>query len=317
MRRIETRTVLLLLCSITALAYVLPAGASEILTRDATQIRLATDDNGRAMVTYRQGGRMWHVFVWGAINARQPSRTVKQVKFKVDYSGGRGAWKRFKNTCQTYDGPEIGWAVGGCKARDGSYWALQSFQRLLPNVGYTPWRAEQKAWELRISHWTGEVAQLEVYPDWVYGGRFHEIFGRATYREQAIHGFKTTASGVPLDSYGRLLFLDTFDSAYGSGWMRENSFVAHNPSGMFCYGFYPRSSYDGYPKQRTKALSGKSEKYRLTLGGPGVTPDVLWVGDGLHDYDKNNAADVDWEKQMNDKLDEMRAAYGEKGCTHH
>jgi len=313
----KTRIVRVLLCSTAALACAAPAAASEIVTRNATRVRLATDDGGRAMVTYRQRGRTWHTFVWGAVNARQPSRTVKQVNFKVDYSGGRGEWKRFKNTCQTYDGPSLAWAVAACKATEGSYWALQTFQRMLPNVGYTPWRAEQRAWEMRISHWTGEIAQLEVYTDWVYGGRFHEVFGRATYHGEAVHGFKTTPSGVPLDSYGRLLYLDTFDSAYGPGWRRENSFVAHNPSGMFCYGFYPRSSYDGYPKQRTKALSGKGKRYRITLGGPGVTPDVVWVGDGLGDYDKDDAELVDHEKQMNDKLDQMRASYGEKGCVHH
>jgi hypothetical protein len=25
---------------------------------------------------------------------------------------------------------------------------------------------------------------------------------------------------------------------YGAGWKRENSFVPHNPTGAFCYGFY-------------------------------------------------------------------------------
>ena len=115
------------------------------------------------------------------------------------------------------------------------------WQRMLPNVGYVPWKHEQKVWELHISHWTGETAQLEVYADWVYGGRFHEVFGRATYSGQPIYGFSTTHSGKPLDTFGRLIFLDTLDSAYGAGWKRENSFVVHKPSGMFCYGFYPYS----------------------------------------------------------------------------
>src|SRR5262245_10383546 len=217
-------------------------GAAEILTRNATNITLGVDDGGRALVKYRSGGRPWRVFVSGAVNARAPSRTVPQVKFRVDYSGGRGKWRRFRNTCGRYDGPALAWFVKGCKSSDGSFWALQAWQRMLPNVGYVPWRHDQKVWELRISHWTGELAELEIYQDWVYGGRFHEVFGRATYRGEAIHGFRTTPSGVPLDSYGRLLYLDTLNSEYGPGWRRENSFVAHNPSGMFCYGFYPRST---------------------------------------------------------------------------
>ena len=188
---------------------------------------------------------------------------------------------------------------------------------MLPNVGYVPWRHDQKVWELHISHWTGELAKLEVYQDWVYGGRFHEVFGRATYRGQAIHGFRTTPSGKPLDTYGRILYLDTLNSDYGPGWRRENSFVAHNPSGMFCYGFYPRSSYQSYPKQRTEALVGNGEKYRMTLSGPGVTPDIAWIGRGLEDFDAEDATLFSWEEQMSAKVREMAAMYGEEQCGHH
>ncbi len=303
--------------TVLALMLASPAGAAEIVTRNASQIKLATDNKGRAMVTYSQGGRMWHVFVSGAINARPPSQTLPQVKFKVDYSGGRGDWRRFKNTCRHYDGPALAWFVTGCKASDGTYWALQSWQRMLPNVGYVPWLPEQKVWELHISHWTGELAELEVYQDWVYGGRFHEVFGRATYRGESIHGFRTTHSGTPLDSYGRLLFLDTLNSEYGAGWKRENSFVVHNPSGMFCYGFYPYSSYRSYPQQRTEKLVGVGDRYRLTLSGPGVTPDVAWAGDALEAYDSQIPELASWEEQMSAKVREMAAEYGEQQCGHH
>jgi hypothetical protein len=269
------------------------------------------------MVSYFQGGRMWHVFYSGAINARTPSPAVKQVKFRVDYSGGRGQWRHFRSTCRPYDGPQLAWFVTACKASDGSYWALQTWQRMLPNVGYLPWTHEQKVWELHISHWTGELPQVDVYTDWVYGGRFHEVFGRATYRGQPIYGFRTTPSGKPLDTYGRLIFLDTLDSAYGSGWRRENSFVVHKPSGMFCYGFYPRSSYGSYPHPRAEKLAGNGKRYRLTLSGPGVTPDVAAVVNGLPDYDASNPALTDWESQMTAKVKEMAAQYGENLCGHH
>jgi hypothetical protein len=307
----------LLVGAVLALALAAPAGAAEILTRNATDIQLGVDNAGRALVTYRAGGRMWHAFVSGAINARQPSRAIPQVKFKIDYSGGRGQWRRFRSTCRAYDGPTLAWFVKGCKASDGSYWALQAWQRMLPNVGYVPWRHEQKVWELHISHWTGALAQLEVYQDWVYGGRFEEVFGRATYAGHAIHGYRTTHSGKPLDTYGRLLYLDTFDSQYGTGWSRENSFVVHNPSGMYCYGFYPYGSYGSYPNQRTEKLVGNGEKYRMTLSGPGVTPDVAWVGHGLEEYDATIPELASWEEQMTAKVREMAAEYGENQCGHH
>jgi hypothetical protein len=304
-------------CAIMALAFALPAGAAEIVARNAKQIHLSTDTQGRAMVTYNLRGRMWHVFYSGAINARQPSQAVKQVKFKVDYSGGRGEWRRFKNTCRPYDGPKLAWFVTACKAKDGSYWALQAWQRMLPNAGYVPWKPEQKAVELHISHWTGELAQIEVYQDWIYGGKFHEVFGRATYKGQPIYGFKTTSSGKPLDTYGRLVFVDTFGSAYGPGWRRENSFVAHKPSGMFCYGFFPWGKYGNYPNPRSQKISGHGKKYRVTLSGPGVTPDVMWTGNGLPDYDATIPELLAIEQEMSAKVREMSAMYGETQCGHH
>ena len=95
----------LLCCVLPALAAG-PAGAAEIVTRDAKNVRLATDDQGRALVTYSQGGRMWHVFYSGAINARQPSPSISQVKFKVDYSGGRGQWKNVQEHVPVLRRPE-------------------------------------------------------------------------------------------------------------------------------------------------------------------------------------------------------------------
>ncbi len=75
--------------------------------------------------------------------------------------------------------------------------------------------------------------------DWVYDGRFNELFGQLTYNGQPVHGFGTTQYGAPTDGFGRLIYLDTFDSVYGQGWRRENSFVPHKPTGAFCYGFFP------------------------------------------------------------------------------
>jgi len=305
-----------LLCSaLPALAAAGPAGAAEIVTRDAKSVRLATDTQGRALVTYSQGGRMGHVFYSGAINARQPSPSVSQVKFKVDYSGGRGEWRKFKNTCRPYDGPKLALFLTGCKASDGSYWALQVWQRLLPNVGYVPWTSAQKAREVHISHWRGPLAQVEVYRYWVNGTQDQAIFGRASYLGQPIYGYHTSSSGVPLDDYGRLVYLDTLDSAYGPGWQRENSFLTHKSSGMYCYGFLPHSTYPGYPRQRSGALVGTGKRYRLTLVGPGVTPDVAAYVDGLPAFDAGDPALVDLQARMTVKAQAMARLYGDRPCS--
>jgi hypothetical protein len=303
----------------TVVAIALGAGtasASQILGRDVKNVHLGTDDQGRALVTFTDKGKTRRIVAWGAVDARQPSASIPQLTFKLDYSGKSAAG--FQNTCKRYDGPPIAWAVTACKATDGTYWALQRWQRKLPNAGYTPWLASQRVQELHLSHWTasGGIALLDVHVDWVYGGRFHSLFGRATYQGQAVYGFKVR-NGEPLDGYGRNVYLDTLGSAYGPGWHRENSFLAHNPSGMFCYAFVPRAEYPGYPVQRRVKMTGSGERYRITMIGPGVSPDVMWTGNGLQDFDKSNPALVDWEKQMNAKLDEMRAAYGDTQCVHH
>ena len=49
--------------------------------------------------------------------------------------------------------------------------------------------------------------------------------------------------------------------------------------------------------------------------GPGVTPDVSVTVPGLHDYDRNNAADAAYERQQNALLDSI--AGGDKKCHVH
>ncbi len=110
---------------------------------------------------------------------------------------------------------------------------------------------------------------------WTYG-RFHQIFGRLTYRGLGVYGFDHTLRGIPLDDYGRNIYVDTLNSAYGSGWLRENGFLTHPPTGGFCYGFYPHGDRP----------SGRGVRYRATVIGPGVTPDAYWAGTPPREYDR-------------------------------
>jgi hypothetical protein len=286
-----------------AFVWVTAASGSQLIDRDATGVRLAANSKGEALLTYRARGGLQHVRVWGAVNARPPSAGRPQVRLAKDYSGK--GWQTFRNECRPYDGPALAFLVAACKAPDGSYWALQSWQRLLPNFGASPRLAAQRARELHVSHWTGLPAKLEAWTDWVYAGRYQHLFGRLTYNGQPVYGFKSTRQGSPLDDYGRNVYVDTFNSKYGKGWRRENSFLTHNPTGVFCYGFYPF----------TKRSPGTGGQYRLTVIGPGVTPDVSVTVSGLHNYDRNNPADVAYEQQQNALLDSVAAA--DKKCKVH
>ena len=270
----------LVLALLAAVALPATASASEIIDRNVSNVSLKAAANGQALISFNARGKRWNVLAWGAMNALQPTTTRKQIEFKLDYSGGYGTykrdvWKTFKNTCHAYDGPELQWFVAGCKAADGSYWALQSWQRALPNYGL-PASGKSAVWELRLSHWRGELPQLTVNLNWAYKS-FHHIFGSFTYLGKPVHGFKSTPSGVPLDTFGRNLYVDTFNSAYGQGWKRENSFLMHKGTGKFCYGFYSHGSRP----------VGSGERYRATIIGPGVLPDIYWEADALTTYDND------------------------------
>jgi hypothetical protein len=324
---VRSRLPALACASLFVLVLAGQASASQLIERNPRNVKLAVNRNGMALITYqRQNGQTMHVLAWGAMNARfRPTRPgVPQVKFKIDYSGGWGTfhrlvWKHFRNTCKAYDGPQLPWFVTACKAPDGSYWALQSWQTALPDLGFTPWLPMQSTWWLHLSHWRGPLAKLDVYQDWVYNGRWQELFGQLTYKGVGVRGFDTTRYGAPTDGYGRLLYLDTHNSRYGKGWRRENSFVSHGPPGIFCYGFYPFDPYvNGYAHPRgtphRKRGPGTGDIYRLTAEGPGVTPDVMWQGLGLHGFDRHDANDVALENQMNAKRDQIRGSW--RKCAH-
>ena len=273
---------------LVAVAVAAPvASASQLLARNAKDVRLEVNGNGKALVTYRSKGEVHHVLAWGAVNA-QPSESGRpQVELSLDYSGGWGSqhrpvWKTFANSCTPVD-VELAWLVAACQASDGSYWALQSWQRTLHIYGIPTVHA-RAGWELRLSHWTGEVAKLDVRFGWTYH-QYQQIYGRLTYKGLPVYGFSHKPDGEPLDDYGRNIYLDTFDSVYGRGWRRENGFLTHNPTGGFCYGFYPHGSHP----------SGRGTKYRATVMGPGVTPDVFWQAVAPTTYDRHVdlAADTD------------------------
>jgi len=289
------------------------ARASEPFSdRPVSAVSLAVNAGGEALVTYaRPGGRVRHVLAWGAVDALPPARGVPQASFHFDYAGGwgkyhdAGYWRRFRSVCRPYKGLQLDWLVAACTAPDGTHWALQAWQRLLPHRGYPAWQPEQEARELRISHWSGHVARLEVWADWAFNGDAHGLFGRLTYRGMPVYGFGTATNGNPTDGYGRSLYIDTHDSAYGAGWKRETSIVFRNPSGAFCYSFWPTRdvSLPGRPLRP----EGHGGSYRITVAGPGVTPDVVWVGPGLHDFDPASQLDVGYERRMNALLDEVTA----------
>jgi hypothetical protein len=261
-------------------------------------LSLKVNGKGEALVTYRRAdGRLRHVLVWGAVNAREPSSGVGQVRFKFDYAGGWGKyrngtyWKRFKNRCSLYDGPQLALFVAACKAPNGSYWALQAWQRRLPNLGFDPLLPAQSNVELHVSHWSGELPSLEAYPNWTYDGAWQGIFGRLTYLGEPVFGFGATAKGAPKDGYGRNVYIDTLNSVYGDGWKREAGVLTHKQTGTFCHSFVPQRPFAWYPSHETRPAAA-GERYRVTVSGPGVTPVLQVEVPGLRSFDRSRDAEL-------------------------
>ena len=312
---------LLVLLALVPAALAPVASASQIISTSTVHgLRLSVNGKGEALLTYTSGGKLVRVLAWGAINALPPTEGRKQVAFQLDYSGGydkyftqdpavrklQAQYRKIKGTpgylaspvvkqlqeagqkasdywktggfaCGRYDGPALPWLVAACKAPDGTYWAVQSWQRQLPDYGLTP-DAKEAAWEVHLSHWSGPIAQFSVNTDWAWH-QWDHLYGTFTYDGKPVFGFASTSAGQPLDTFGRNVYVDTFGSRYGTGWMRENSFLTHKGTGVFCYSFNPHGSHP----------AGNGLKYRATVMGPGVTPDVMWEGNPPGPY--NQAAD--------------------------
>jgi hypothetical protein len=280
---------------VAALVSAAPSQPSELIARNARDLHLAVNERGEALVTYRREGLLRHVLLWGAVNARPPRASARQVEFQVDYSGGwrryhRAYWRDFDGTCGRYDGPPLAFSVAACKAPDGSYWAVQSPPQ--PGAAHT---------EFEVSHWHGPPAKMQTGMAWAYDGRVQVIFGRVTYAGQPVYGFGTTRRGAPTDGFGRLVYLDSFNSTHGPGWRRENSFVTHKRTGAFCYGLHPSGG-------------GPGSKYRLFVSGPGVTPLVVATVPGWHDFNRSRPADVARQKGAAARLRSWGVSSTDKDC---
>jgi hypothetical protein len=254
----SVKTNRLLLCAAlagAAISALAPsASASMIVGRNAGDVSLRIDRAGTtALVTYTEwrSHRARHVLAWGAKNWGE--------QFRVDFSGGWGSkradWRRFPDHCLPYSGPELPLAVAACDAPDGTHWALQRWQRLLPNYG-----GRSAASELHLSHWNGASGSLEVHTDWGYFGMWRHLYGRFLYHGKPVFGLLHTPTGVPLDRQGRNVYVDYLRDGV---WQRENSFLTHPDTAGFCYLF-----------SRHAGRVGNGIAYRATAIGPGVSPIV-------------------------------------------
>jgi hypothetical protein len=121
---------------------------------------------------------------------------------------------------------------------DGAFWALQQWRRL-----------SARPVELRFSRWRGAPTALSlraVCCKW----RSERIRGRASFHGRPIYGFSNTPAGVPLDKFGRNVYLDTFRQG---GWKRMMGILTHRYDGT--YSLWIRKAWRG-------------QRYRGSISGP-------------------------------------------------
>jgi len=274
------------------------AFASEFFARDATNVKLAVSADGqKALLVYTVNGVTKRVLVSGAVNALAPSETTPQVHFQMTPLGPRGPdkkiWKTFKDRCKPYDGPALAFLVVACEAPDGSYWAIQSWKNWQPFFGYQPWLPYQDDVAFHLSHWTGPLAQLEIWSDWIdigYGATSpHDLIARLSYGGSPVYGYVIKPGGVPGDGYGRVVYIETLDSLLGTGWWRLTGILTRNPSGMLCHAMVPGMTYSNYPNPHV-VDAGNGKAYRAYVEGPGVTPLVMAQVDDPGNWDPNDPA---------------------------
>jgi hypothetical protein len=288
-----SRVLTIMIAASACLGLVPGAWASYIVDRNVRHPTLKVNQRGYALVQYtRANGRRRNALFWGAVNGVANNTLGRsQVKFEYDYTGGWIAfhkaryWKRFRDACQAYDGPPLPLFVAGCKAPDGSYWALEEWVRLAPMRGIPPFKPIQRAVELHLSHWTGALPVLQVWPHWTYGGRWQGLFGRVTYNGAPVFGSQKS-------SFGQYVYIDTFNSVYGPGWKHDAGKALHRRNGGFCYSFVPQRPPADYPNHRLRP-PGLGARHRVTVIGPGVTPIVRWEGTRLGAYNSLQDAQLD------------------------
>jgi len=294
------------------------AAASDRLALNASHVSLAVSANGR-----RRSSRISRAVGCGTHLSRARStrcRRARACRRSGSRSIGPAAGRRIATrsggdelatTARATRGPALASLVAACTAPDGSSWALQAWQPKLPHRGYPPYAAGQTDWSSTSRTGPGRSPTSRCTRTGRSTVRHTTCFGRLLYGGVPVHGFHTVSgSGGPQDRYGRSLYIDTFDSAYGRGWRRETSIVFRNPTGVFCYSFWPTHdvSLPGHPDRP----AGDGSKYRIEVQGPGVTPNLSVVVQDPGKWDPNDPDRVAYEREM--KARQLQLSAGDRFC---
>ncbi len=190
---------------------VVPVCAGSVkVVGDAVAPRLCVSSSGVAQVTWARA-------------ARTSARTAV-VRRDGSLAFGRRVCRR--TTAVPVAAARLPMAVVVVRDRAGHFHALQAWRRLARGPV-----------ELRYSRWTGSPTRLRLQA----AGR--RVRGGLTFHGRAVYGTSSTPQGVPLDPYGRNVYLD---SHRDGEWHRMMGILTHRPTGLFALWIRPHWEGESY-----------------------------------------------------------------------
>ena len=240
------------------------ANASTLLDRNARGVTLKVDCEGPgASSRTRRAGRSGTSSPGARSTRSHRPPASRQVDFKLDYSGGWGTykkdvWKTLRNTCGPYTGPPLAWRVTRLHGQGRHQLGAPVVAADAPELRR---RAECEAGRLGAPALALDGAAARADGQHELGLR--EV--RPPLRDVPLQRARpSTASSRPPAAtrstrFGRNLYVDTFNSAYGPGWKRENSFLMHKGTGHVLLRLLsPRQP----PDRQGRALPGHDHRPR-------------------------------------------------------
>ena len=196
-----SRRTLVLLVALAALALPSAGSASIKIAGNAHDANLRVNAKGVATI--------W----WTTAAGKRRSAIVART--------GRTTWGRAasgKDVTHETDEIALPMLVELRKGPSGRFWALQSWKRL-----------KDGPVELRFSRWFGKPTKLPIYAKCCKWGS-EMVKGRATFHGKPIYGYSNTPEGVPLDKFGRNVYIDFMKRGK---WHRAMGILTHRPTGSF------------------------------------------------------------------------------------
>ena len=218
-----------------------------------------------------------HVLVWGAINARTPDSRpaagplLARLHGRPAAAAARPSGSASATPAAATTAPSSATSSPAARRRDGSYWALQRWQRNLPIRGLAAVDAWQRAYELRLSHWVGPLAQVES----TRTGRSRRRAGHLRphdIRGKPVHGFHTPSTASRRDTYGRCRLHRHARLGIRAGLEARRRQGAPSQERRLLLQLRPPGAAARLPDDRAPRGPGNGDRHRVTAMGPGVTP---------------------------------------------